>query len=159
MTISLYKKKRKNNSFNLNTDQKLAIGTRLRVAFLEDQYYLGTVISSVVRNKPWFKVHFDDGEILSFSYPISKEIEIISEAKLSRKSPKNRTSGPTFNDSYTSSETDYSQARIRIGKEYQATIPDFIEPVTQIISSKLEWDRIIRNIHYVNVILSQNSIF
>ena len=47
--------------------------------FLKGQYYLGTVICSVVRKKPWFKVLFVDGQKLSFPYPVSRQIKIISE--------------------------------------------------------------------------------
>ena len=119
-------KKKKNKAVNLNKVEKLLKGTRLRVVFLKGQYYLGTVICSVVRKKPWFKLLFDDGQKLSFPYPVSRQIKIISESDLSVNSSTSFKSVFKSDDSFEFTETEYSQAKIRIGKKYQATIPEYL---------------------------------
>lgn len=123
-------KRKKNKAINLDKIEKLLKGTRLRVRFLKGQCYLGTVICSIVRKKPWFKVLFDDGQKLSFPYPVSRQIKIISESDLSVNSSTSSSSMGEFDDSFEFTETDYSKAKIRIGKKYQATIPEYLGPYT-----------------------------
>lgn len=131
MKLSAIQKK-KNKTVNLDKVEKLLKGTRLKVKFSKGQYYLGTVMCSVVRKKPWFKVLFDDGQKLSFPYPVSRQIKIISESNLSVNSSTSSSSINEFDDSFKFNETDYSQAKIRIGKKYQATIPEYLGPYTSI---------------------------
>lgn len=127
---SSHLKKKKNEAFSLDKVEKLLKGTRIKVRFLKGQYYLGTVISSLVRMKPYYKVRFDDGDEKVFPYPVTRGVKIISEIDLSKKSPINYTSIIESNDSFKFNENQYCQAKIRIGKKYQATIPEYLGPYT-----------------------------
>tara|TARA_B100000989_G_C19188220_1_gene322426 strand:- start:28 stop:435 length:408 start_codon:yes stop_codon:yes gene_type:complete len=124
MKISSLRKRKKKKAIRLDRVEKLLKGTRLKVKFLKGQYYLGTVTVSSVKMQPYFKVTFDDGDKEVFPYPVSRQIQIISDPDLSKKSPINYTSIVESDDSFNLTKINYSQ--IRIGKKYQATIPKYL---------------------------------
>lgn len=128
---SVRKRKKKKKSIKLDKVEKLLKGTRLKVKFLKGQYYLGTVTVSLVKMQPYFKVTFDDGDEEVFPYPVNRQIKIISEPDLSVNSSTSFKSRVKSDNSFQFTETNYSQAKIRIGKKYQATIPEYLGNYTK----------------------------